>query len=73
MAYRVWHGIWYGLASMAWYMLWLGGHDMVYAMAWWACMVYGIAQGAWQGIWYVLAVGQGIDQFFRYDICIDTK
>ena len=32
MAYRAWHGIWYGLEGMAGYMVWLAG------MAW-----YGVA------------------------------
>ena len=24
-------------------------------------------------LWYTCTLGLGIDQFFRYDICIDTK
>ena len=31
-AYRIWHGISYGLAGMAWYIVWPGEHGMVYGM-----------------------------------------
>ena len=33
LAYRVWHGIYYGLACLALYMVWPGKHGMEYDMA----------------------------------------
>ena len=34
MAWRLWHGICYGLAGITLYMVWPGGHRMVYCMTW---------------------------------------
>ena len=33
LAWRAWHGIWYGLAGITWYILWPGGQGMIYGMA----------------------------------------
>ena len=53
MAYRAWHGIWYGLESMAGYMVWPGRHVMVYGMALqaWHYLLYGLAGMAWYFVW----------------------
>ena len=40
MAWRAWHGIWYGLPGMAWYIVWPGGHGRIYGMAWRAWHVW---------------------------------
>ena len=53
MACQIWHGIWYGLASMTWYTVLpgLAGNGMVYGMAWRAMAWYGLAGKAWYMVW----------------------
>ena len=55
MAWRVCHGIWYGLMGMAWYMYmeWPYGHDMGHGMVLW----YNLVDMAW---YMVIVGGHGI-------------
>ena len=51
LAWRAWHGMWYGLTGITWYILWPGGycmvwpdgHGMVYVMACGHGMICGMA------------------------------
>ena len=64
MAWRAWHGIWYGLAGILWNRICSGEpyhgilhglamHGLVYDMAWWAQhdMWFGLAAMIWYMIW----------------------
>ena len=53
MAWRDWHGIWYGLVGKEWCMVWPVGHGMIYGMAWrpWHGIRYGLAGILWYMVW----------------------
>ena len=50
MAWRVCHGIWYGLMGMAWYMVWPYGHGLGHGMVLWYSLV--------DMAWYMVIVGR---------------
>ena len=55
IAWRAWHGIWYGRVGMAWHMVWPVGHNMVQGMVWRGIAWYIPWPGnAWHGVWYSL-------------------
>ena len=58
MAWRVWHGIWYGLTGIACYMVWPYRHGMGHGMVLWNSLVdmaWYMVMVCGHGIWYGLS------------------